>query len=121
MHLYRRLKAWQLAQEIGELVTTALTHRAQYRTPGLRTQIVLAGSSVSANIAEGSSRRSPGEFRRYLEISLGSLLEVENGLILAERCNVVHQPHCRTLRRKCDVLRRMLVALANRQAGSDED
>jgi four helix bundle protein len=114
MHAYRQLKAWQLAQVVGELLTTALTHRAQYRTPGLRTQLVRAGLSISANIAEGSSRRSPAEFRRYLEISLGSLLEVENGLTFAARCSVIQRAQYWTLKAKCNLLRRMLQALIGR-------
>ncbi|HKS05983.1 MAG TPA: four helix bundle protein [Gemmatimonadaceae bacterium] len=114
MHIYRQLKAWQLAQEVGELLTTAFAPVAQYRTPGLRTQAIRAAHSISANICEGCSRRSPAEFRRYLEISLGSVLEVENDLMLAARCNVMTQPDYWKLKTKCAVLRRMLAALIQR-------
>src|SRR5436190_22349728 len=40
-------------------------------------QMRRAGLSVKLNLAEGSSRRSPVERKRFLEISRGSLIEVD--------------------------------------------
>ena len=40
-------------------------------------QIRRAGLSVKLNLAEGASRRSPVERKRFLEISRGSLVEVD--------------------------------------------
>jgi len=40
-------------------------------------QIRRAGLSVKLNLAEGSSRRSPIERKRFLEVSRGSLIEVD--------------------------------------------
>jgi four helix bundle protein len=52
---------------------------------GLSSQMRRAAVSIAANIAEGSGRRSGDiEFRRYLEISLGSATEVEYFLILSK-------------------------------------
>jgi len=39
--------------------------------------------SAAANIAEGSAKRGAREFRRYLDISLGSLSELSYILLLA--------------------------------------
>jgi four helix bundle protein len=43
----------------------------------LTTQIRRAALSVKLNIAEGSSRKSPNERKRYYEISRGSLIEID--------------------------------------------
>ncbi len=50
---------------------------------GLISQARRAAYSASANIAEGSAKRGPREFRRYLDISLGSLSELSYILLLA--------------------------------------
>jgi len=40
-------------------------------------QMRRAGLSIKLNLAEGASRRSPIERKRYLEVSRGSLIEVD--------------------------------------------
>jgi four helix bundle protein len=55
-------------------------------------QIRRAALSVHLNIAEGSSRKSPAERKRFYEISRGSLVEVDAALDIAEQLNyTVHE------------------------------
>src|SRR5690349_683478 len=49
---------------------------------GLVQQIRRAATSVTINMAEGSSRRSAVERRRYYEISRGSIVEIDSILDL---------------------------------------
>jgi four helix bundle protein len=49
---------------------------------GLVAQMRRAVISISANIAEGSSRRTAVDFARFLEIALGSSFELETYLEL---------------------------------------
>ena len=51
---------------------------------GLISQINRASISVPANIAEGSAKHSNNDFKRFLQISLGSLYELETHLILCQ-------------------------------------
>jgi four helix bundle protein len=46
-------------------------------TMGMVQQIRRATLSVHLNIAEGCSRKSPSERKRFFEISRGSLIEVD--------------------------------------------
>jgi four helix bundle protein len=54
---------------------------------GLTSQARRAGYSAAANIAEGAAKRGSGEFRRFLNISLGSLAELSYILVLARDLN----------------------------------
>lgn len=56
---------------------------------GLTQQIRRASVSVCSNIAEGSGRSTQKEFKRFLEISLGSLKEVEYQLKLSKDLNYI--------------------------------
>lgn len=51
---------------------------------GLTNQIQRAAVSISSNIAEGFSRRSKKEKIQFYHISLGSLTEVQNQLLIAK-------------------------------------
>jgi four helix bundle protein len=56
---------------------------------GLRSQISRAAVSVPANISEGCSRTSENDFKRFLEISLGSAFELETHFIIAEKLGFI--------------------------------
>jgi four helix bundle protein len=73
---YERFTAWKaahrLALEIYE-VTERWPRNERYE---LTNQIRRAALSAPTNIAEGAARRGSREFRRYLNIALGSLSEL---------------------------------------------
>jgi len=48
-----------------------------------------AAVSLPSNIAEGSSRGSTNDFIRFLNISSGSLAEIETQLVIAERIGYI--------------------------------
>ena len=50
---------------------------------GMITQIRRAALSVHLNLAEGSSKRSIGERKRYFEIARGSVIEIDAALDVA--------------------------------------
>jgi len=51
---------------------------------GMISQIRRAALSVHLNIAEGSSRKSEAERKRYYEISRGSIIEIDAALDIAK-------------------------------------
>jgi four helix bundle protein len=68
------LIVWQKAMDLFEL-TWRLTHVEAKIDFKLRSQLVDAAQSVSANIAEGYGRRGLNEYLQFLYIGLGSLGE----------------------------------------------
>lgn len=82
---YKDLLVWQKAMDLAELIyhiTESFPDREMYC---LTKQVRRAAVSVPSNIAEGQGRQSTGEFRHFLGIARGSLLEVEIQMRLAYR------------------------------------
>lgn len=71
---YMKLEVWQKAMELFQLVWKTVYVDCQIDFK-LRTQIADAAQSVSANIAEGYSRRSINEYLQFLYVALASLAE----------------------------------------------
>jgi len=52
---------------------------------GLTSQIKRAALSVHLNLAEGASRKSPAERRRFYEVARSSLIEIDAAFDVAEK------------------------------------
>ena len=89
---YERLAAWRLSYELVLRVYEATDSFPRYELYGLTSQTRRAAFSVVANIAEGAAKRGRREFRRYLDIALGSITEVQVALRLArDRRYLAHE------------------------------
>jgi len=78
---------------------------------GITSQMRRAASSIGANIAEGTGRRSDGELTRYLHIARGSAAELEYHLLLARDLDLLSTARFDLLRRQVDEVQRMLTSL----------
>jgi four helix bundle protein len=84
--------AWQACHALVLAVyreTARWPRREEY---GLTAQIRRASTSSTINIAEGSAKQSLAEFKRFLDIALGSLAEVSCLLELAKDLNILAKP-----------------------------
>jgi four helix bundle protein len=73
---YERFEAWQLCHELTLAVYRVTESFPSDERFGLTSQARRAAFSAAANIAEGAAKHGPREFRRYLDISIGSLAEL---------------------------------------------
>ena len=97
MASFRDLAAWQVCQELAvEVYRITKTFPSDERF-GLTAQARRAAVSIVANVAEGSAKRGRREFRRYLDISLGSLAELTALLLLAREIGVLRDEDARAL------------------------
>jgi four helix bundle protein len=73
---YERFEAWQLAHQLTLRIYKATDSCPTEERFGLTIQLRRAALSVPTNISEGATKRGNREFRRFLDIALGSLSEV---------------------------------------------
>ena len=85
MYNFERLKVWQEAMELAEMVYKLTERFPKEEKFSLIDQIKRAVTSISLNIAEESGSKSKKVFLAHLEISLKSLYETISILKLAER------------------------------------
>ncbi len=76
MLAHERLHAWKLCHELVLAVYEATSSFPKYELYGLTSQARRAAFSAAVNLAEGSAKRGSAEFRRFIDISVGSLAEL---------------------------------------------
>jgi four helix bundle protein len=77
------LKSWSACHNLTVAIYQVTRRWPGHEVYGLTSQARRAAYSAAANIAEGSAKRGSAEFRRFLNISLGSLAELSYILLLA--------------------------------------
>jgi len=110
---YRELIVWQDAIKIAKAVYLLTGKFPKQETYALADQLRRAAVSVPSNIAEGQARKSPGDFRRFLHIALGSLAEVDTQLILAQEFGYLSKEDIDPMDMEIQNLRKKLYALIN--------
>ena len=91
MAIYQRIRAWQRSHELCVAVYQSTRSWPAEERFGLISQARRAAHSTAANIAEGCAKKGSAEFRRYLNISLGSLSELSYTLLLAKDLRIVSE------------------------------
>lgn len=112
MHNFKDLKIWQKAMELTKEVYLISKEFPPEEVFGLTAQLKKAAVSIPSNIAEGAGRSSNKDFNRFLDITNGSINEVETQILLAQSLafisdETVVEPLCKEL----DILQKMIFNL----------
>ena len=75
---------------------------------GLRSQICRSSISIPSNIAEGCSRSSQPDFKRFLEIALGSSFELETQLYIAGELSFISKKEVKMIIENIDKEQKMI-------------
>ena len=114
MRDFRKLDIWKNGIELVKQVYQLSKKLPSEEKFGLRSQITRASISVPSNIAEGCSRNSEVEFKRFLEIAIGSLFEVETQLIIAQELKFIEEKELETIFTLIQLEARMINSLINK-------
>ena len=96
MRKFKELQIWQLGIEITKAIYKITEKLPKEERFGIRSQMTRAAVSIPTN-AEGSSRQSDVDFRRFLEIALGSLYELETQLIVLKELSIIDNKELDTI------------------------
>src|SRR2546423_10503428 len=94
---YERFAAWRECHALALEVYRATRSFPKEELYGLTSQARRAAFSAAANIVEGSAKRGSAEFRRFLDISLGSLSELGYTLRLSRELGCLNEESWNTL------------------------
>jgi four helix bundle protein len=89
MQNFRELTIWSQGIELAVKAYELTRQLPKEEVYGLSSQIKRAVVSIPSNIAEGCSRESNKDFRKFLRTSLGSSFELETDLIIADRLRLI--------------------------------
>lgn len=108
MYNFERLKVWQEAMKLSEMVYKLVKKFPKEEKFSLIDQLKRASTSVALNIAEGVGSKSKKVFTSHLEISLKSLYETVTILKLAEK---LFKIGCKAELNQCDQVNKLLQGL----------
>ena len=86
---YKDLLIWQKGIKIVILVYQLVKSFPKEEIYAITSQLKRASVSIPSNIAEGYGRNSDKSFSHFLDISRGSLFEIETQLIIAKELGFI--------------------------------
>lgn len=111
MQDFKRLDVWRKAHELTLEIYQVTRRFPDDERFGLVSQMRRCAVSIPSNIAEGTGRSTPRDFLRFLDISLGSALELEYQLLLCRDLGFLIEDSHTLMNHSADEVQKMLVGL----------
>ena len=108
---YRDLIVWQKSIDLVKsiyLFTQTFPKEEQY---GLTNQMRRCAVSIPSNIAEGYGRNATGDYKRFLQIAVGSLYELQTQIEISFQLNYLDQNNFTSIIALCTEIDKMLYSL----------
>lgn len=115
---FKKLRVWRKAHSLTLNVHRVAGSMRGATCTALRSQMIRAAMSISANIVEGREQRTEREFARFLGYALGSTSELEHHLIVARDFGAITQPDFESSESELRDVRRMLHGLITTLSGN---
>ena len=109
---HKNLNVWKKAVELSILIYEITESFPRNEIYGLTSQMRRAAVSIPSNIAEGAARRGNKEFDYFLNISRGSLSELDTQLEIARGLGYLKDTKIEKLEQLMKEVDRMLYGLS---------
>ena len=111
---FRKLLIWQKSMLLVTKIYTTTSKFPKEEIFGITSQIRRCAVSVPSNIAEGFGRDSDKEYLRYLNISMGSLFEMQTQIEIIKNIGYLTEEEFNTIYEDSREIERMLVFFMNK-------
>lgn len=108
---HKELEVWKRGMDLAVEVYGFSKKFPVSEIYGLTSQIRRSGISIPSNIAEGAARKGDKEFLQFLNISLGSLSELETQYQIALR--LAYAEESREMEQLIIQVRKLIVGMRN--------
>ena len=108
---HKNLNVWKLSITFVRDIYLLTENFPKNEIFGITNQMRRASVSVSSNIAEGASRKSMLERKRFYEISRSSLVEIDTQLEIALELKIINLKDIQLLEEKLNQLFAMMSGL----------
>lgn len=110
MNNFRELEVWQLGMQLTIDMYPYTEDWPDIHRFRLTAQILGSSSAIPTNIAEGCSRSSNKDFKRYLEYALGEAFEFESQVLIAHAYHLLSAEDCTSFRERVQLIQRKISA-----------
>ena len=114
MSNFKKLLIWQKSMSLITKIYISTNNFPTEEAFGLTSQIRRSSISIPSNIAEGFGRESNRDFLRFLNISIGSLFEMQTQLEIAKNISYLNEDEFNNLYEDSREVERMLVSFINK-------
>ncbi|MEO8254355.1 MAG: four helix bundle protein [Flavobacterium sp.] len=118
MSNFRKLLVWQKAMSLTTKIYTSTKQFPKDELFGLTSQLRRSAISIPSNIAEGLGRDSNNELIRFLNITVGSLFELQTQLEIAKNITYLNENEFNNLYEDSREVERMLIAFLKKLKGN---
>lgn len=114
MKTFRDILIWQKSMSLVTKIYTSTNNFPKEEIFGITSQIRRCSVSIPSNVAEGFGRESNKEHLRFLNISLGSLFELQTQLEIAKNIQYLDVEKFKEIYEDTREIERMLVSFINK-------
>jgi len=107
-HNFRELKIWQKSKALCLEVYKVTKEFPSDERFGLTNQIRRCSVSIPSNIAEGCGRNTEKQLVNFLNISMGSLTELDTQIIISSEIGYINEDKSNELLREINELEKMI-------------
>ncbi len=115
VYSFEKLEVWQEARKFYKIIHQVISELPHHERYVICAQLQRAALSISANIAEGTSRKTGKDQAHFTSIAFSSLMECLNYLILARDLNYISPDRYSELRQLVEKMSNQLNGLRNFQ------